>query len=374
MLISDLLGSNTDIQSIASGGRTVHAPETSDTVALFQQALLSLGEYDLPIFGVDSSFGSEFSNAVVAFKTSRGLMPNDAVIGKGTSTRLDLEVAYLEGAVTPSITDKPRILALDPYRAGFLEHALGDSDLGQKVIDLFEFGNKVCMRLSLLVEPGIASWFGEAIVEPKVFTDFRSKMAPITSGDFFDDSKGSTKYVNFLLSRHPGKDPAKIAELGSKVRPDILRHRTSGSEWYEIKPMSIAGATAAWKKYREIPANYANIGLPYIPGTSYNPTKEIFLKSLITPEGENLDIILSLRRVAPALIFWTLCIKGDYIEYFNRVRLVAGMLAIMVALAQAAAAAAATAAEAAAATAVVSALVEIAAGLGLALPALNNAP
>jgi hypothetical protein len=150
--------------------------------------------------------------------------------------------------------------------------------------------------------------------------------------------------------------------LAGKRRPDILTHR-SPREWYEIKPASIPGAIGAWIKFNSIIADYAVRGLPYLPGTAYVPTAEIFLAGFVTPAGESLEVVLEPRRRAPGLIFWTLCIKGDYVAYFNRVRLAAGILAILVALAM-------VLLPAAEAAAVAAAVAEIATGLGVILAPL----
>ena len=64
------------------------------------------------------------------------------------------------------------------------------------------------------------------------------------------------------------------------------------------------------------------------------PTPEIVLGRFLTPQGEKLDLILSVRAKAPGLLFWELCVKGDYVLYFNRVRLAAGIAALLVALAE----------------------------------------
>jgi peptidoglycan hydrolase-like protein with peptidoglycan-binding domain len=372
MLISQLLGASADIQGIAAGARRMLAPEESDSVALIQEALVAVG-FSLPNAGVDGSFGAETGTAVSAFKSSRGLSPTDPVVGVGTSNRLDLEVAYLEGSTADTVLRDTRALALDPYQAGFLEVSLGDTNLGQRVIDFFEFGDRICFRLSFALSGSAAQWMSEEIVEPLVFTDYRSKQAPVTSADFFDNSKSSTPYVNFLLAQHPTIDPDRLRDLGGKTRPDILRHRTPGSEWYEIKPASIAGAIGAFKKFLQIPKNYLEVGLPYLPGTRYTPTEDIPIAKFITPEGEKLDVIVHLFRRAPGLIFWELCIKGDYVQYFNRVRLVAGILAIIALLAELAVAAAASAEAAATAAAVLAALRQLALEFGLVLPILQQA-
>ena len=74
-------------------------------------------------------------------------------------------------------------------------------------------------------------------------------------------------------------------------------------------------------------------GLPYQAGRNYEPT-DVVLGRFLTPEGEKLDLILALRRQAPGLIFYTLCVKGDYVAYFNRVRLAAGIAALLVAMSE----------------------------------------
>lgn len=372
MLRSDLLGSSADLQSVSAGARRILAPEASDSVALIQQSLLAVG-YSLPDHGVDGTFGSETGGVVSAYKASRGLSPTDPVVGVGTVGSLDLEVGYLEGSPTQQALGKPGVLALDPFFAGVLEVQHADPGIGQRVIDLMELGDKFCFRLSFALSSAAAQWMSEEIVEPLLFDDYRVRQAPVTTADFFDRSKSSRDYVDFLLVQHPEIDPARIGALGQKKRPDILRHRPAGSEWYELKPASLAGAIGAWIKLLEIPKNYLEVGLPYLPGTRYTPTEFIPIVSVVSGAGENLDLIAHLTRRAPGLIFWELCVKGDYVSYFNRVRVAAGILAIIALLAEAAVAAAGSAAAAEAAAAVLAAVRQIALGLGLTLPVLQVA-
>jgi hypothetical protein len=161
--------------------------------------------------------------------------------------------------------------------------------------------------------------------------------------------------------------PDQIQALGGRRRPDILSNRPARSEWYEIKPASIAGAVAAWKKLNSIPGDYQRLGLPYVPGTLYEPTPEIELINLIGDQGEALDVILHVWRRAPGLIFYELCVKGDYVAYFNRVRLVAGILAILVAIPELIPAAEEG-------VAIGAAIRSLAQGLGAVLPVLVRAP
>ncbi|WP_026928046.1 peptidoglycan-binding domain-containing protein [Granulicoccus phenolivorans] len=374
MLDSPLLGSNAELQAVAAGQRRIMAPETSDAVELLQTALVAIG-YELPTTDIDGilSIGGETADAIVTYKTDRGLVPNDPVVGVGTASALDAEIGFLQDdRLASPVPTKAGILALDPYKAGIAELVLGDVSIGQKVLDLFELRDRICFRLSMDLGPLIAGWFGETIVEPLVFADFRTLMAPSGPTDFFDDSKSSTPYATFLQQEHPALTPAQVTRLQGNRRPDILRHAGAQSEWYEIKPASVSGASAATRKLISILDDYAATGLPYVPGRRYTPSREIPLTPMVGPAGEHIQPVLELRRPVRGLIFWTLCLKGDYVEYFNRVRLTAGLLAILIALAEVAAAAAVTAAEVEAVAAIIAGLRALATAAGVALPALAH--
>ena len=80
--------------------------------------------------------------------------------------------------------------------AAILEHRFGDLSLGQRVIDASNFGDKICLRASLILGPAVAAALGK-FVEPLVFEDFKEKRAPSTSAtDFFDVSPGSRDYTD----------------------------------------------------------------------------------------------------------------------------------------------------------------------------------
>jgi hypothetical protein len=361
MLSSSIFAGSADIEGVAAGTRRILAPEVSDSVALIQQALVAIG-MELPESGVDGGFGNETGGAVSGFKADRGLSPSDPVVGPGTTLRLDLEVAYLDGNPSDPLALDAKALSLDPIFAGVLENRLAEPSVGQKVIDFFEFGDRLCFRASFLFDNFIAIHLGR-FIEPFIFNDFCANRGPCTADDFFDRTPGSTDYVDFLLAHNPTVDPVRIGDLGQRRRPDMVTHRPP-EEWWEIKPMSVGGAVAAWVKLNEIIPNYAARGLPYQPGRSYRPTSDIILGRFITPQGEKLDLILNVRHKVPGLLFWLLCVKGDYVAYFNRVRLAAGIAALLVALAELLI----PAAEAAGALA---AIQEIIQGLGIAaLPTL----
>lgn len=332
-LVSQLFSGIADLELIAAGGRRMLAPEVSDSVALVQQALLAIG-FPLQGAGVDGSFGQETGNVVAAFKTDRALFPNDPVVGIKTINRLDREVAWIEGAALLGVIDPrtldTKTLLLDPFQAGIIENTLGDPSIGQKVLDVWDLGDRVCFRASFLFDRFIAQALGR-FIEPFVFENFCERTGPCTADDFLDEA-GSLNYTAFLKPRNPQVSSARIDELASMRRPDIISHRTP-REWYEIKPASVWSSAEAWVKLNSIIPAYASRGLPYKPGTNYAPT-DVVLGRFLTPEGEKLDLILNLRRQAPGLIFYILCVKGDYVAYFNRVRIAAGVAALLVALSE----------------------------------------
>lgn len=335
MLVSSLFTGNIDLEGVAAGTRTIQAPEQSDTVALVQQALVML-DFAFPDSGVDGQFGSETSTAVSAFKTDRAILPSDPVVGKGTTAGLDLELAFLDGRDDPAFGTNTRLLAREPFTAGVLDAVHPDLNITSSVLNFLEFGDQFCFSMSMAVldAPLLASFVGR-LVEPHITADFCAQAGPCSPvDDFFDLANSPAPYTLFLRTHNPAVPPATIDAVGVGQRPDILSHRPgSPAEWYEIKPLSPAGVTAGLAKGNNLKSTYAGNGFPYRPGTRYRPSATIPLGSFIGPEGERLQVVIEARRLLPGLLFYRLCVRGDYVLYFNRVRLAAGILAILVALA-----------------------------------------
>ncbi|MGP4114926.1 peptidoglycan-binding domain-containing protein [Streptomyces sp. 4N509B] len=371
MLTSDLLRDSADLAEVAAGNRRVHAPENSESVGLVQQALVATG-FPLPEFGVDRAFGTETGTAVSAFKTDRGLQPSDPVVGTGTITRLDAELAYLEGLDPPAARTDVKRLTGEPFTAGVVEVLHPDLDITSRVLDFFELGDRICFSMSMAVldAPQLASFVGR-FVEPHITKDFCTRSGPCGADDFFDIINSPAPYTAFLRAHNPGISPSVVDAVGAGVRPDILSHRPERqAEWYEIKPLSPGGVSEGIGKGVRLRSGYEGNGFPYRPGKLYTPSGLITLGEFVTPEGERIEVSIEPRRLLPGLIFYRFCVSGDFVSYFNRVRLAAGILAILAALAPELLAAAATAEEVAAFVQLVR---SIAAGLGLALPALSRA-
>ena len=91
-LIAPRFGSDPILTSRKNGTHRMLTPEAGPAVRMVQEALIDLG-FAVPPPGADGTFGSGTGAAVVAFKTARGIFPNDPVVGVQTMTALDNECA-----------------------------------------------------------------------------------------------------------------------------------------------------------------------------------------------------------------------------------------------------------------------------------------
>ncbi|GAA3383901.1 peptidoglycan-binding domain-containing protein [Cryptosporangium minutisporangium] len=373
MLTSTLFAGVADLAAVAAGQRTIRAGESSASVALIQQALVTLG-FALPSGGADGIFGGETGTVVSAFKVDRGLSPADPVVGKGTMARLDRELSFLDGVVDPTYATDRKLLRSEPFTAGVLDAVLPDLDIGQALLDTLELGDKLCfsMSMAILDAPQVASFVGR-FVEPKIEQDYCKQTGPCTADDFFDTVNSPTPYTDFLRAHNPTISPAVVTAVGSRSRPDIISHRPGATPmWYEIKPLSPGGVRDGLAKGIALKQIYKDNGFPYKPGTTYRPSSEIELGHFLTPQGEDIEVFLEVRRLLPGLLFYRLCLRGDYVQFLNRVRVVAGLLAILAALAPELLAAGAAAEEV---TAFLALLRAAATALGLgSLPSLVPVP
>jgi hypothetical protein len=368
MLRSSLIGGSPDLVSVAAGQRRIQAPEASDSVARIQQALICLG-FELPEAGPDGVFGGETGNVVSAFKADRQLFPTDPVVGPGTTARLDLELAYLEGVLVDEALAEPRILASEPFFGGTIDAIRPDLQIPDKILRFFELSNEFCFPLSPLFGTQVASNFGR-IVEPKFKKDYQSLQGISGDDDFFDLRNDARPYTNFLRSHNPLVPEPTIAQIGGSVRPDILRHRNDQPEWYEIKPLTPSGVAEFLVKGKVLRENYQQ-GFPYAPGRIYTPSREISFGSFFTGSGTRVEVFIEARRPAPAMILYRICIRGDYVRYFNEMRLIAGMLAILAVLASELVAAGAAVEEV---EAMLGMLRALAASFGVTIPTLGQSP
>jgi hypothetical protein len=91
-LVSTRFESDPTLEDCLAGNHRMLALESGPAVRKVQEALIDLG-FPLPLHGADSEFGSETGVAVVAYKRTQGLHPDDPVVGPGTMAALDRDCA-----------------------------------------------------------------------------------------------------------------------------------------------------------------------------------------------------------------------------------------------------------------------------------------
>ncbi len=321
---------------MAGGARMPAGDCGVDVARTVQQALLALG-MQLPQLDFDDPLDDDTQRTIAQYRVSRDL-PGGQIIDGYLIRRLDLELSFLEGACSAELADilpnDRHLMRLDPYLAAVTARRLDlphfDTGMLEKLRRDMELSNRLCLRLSLDLGSKIAQWFAEDIAEPKIFSDFVKVDGP-ANGVFLDISKSFAPYRSFIVTHNQSNFALeKLLEIAGRSRPDILSHRPPDFSWYEIKPMSASGIKDSLDKMVKLLAIY--LPLPYRPGRRYNPTRRIEIDTFFAKTGERITVFLEVERTAPGLIFWALCLEGDVIEYFNRFKIVAGLLQILLAL------------------------------------------
>lgn len=102
-----------------AGRHRVQAGEEGLHVMRVQQALLDLGR-DVGPSGADGIFGPDTGVAVTTYKTVKGLIPNDPVVGPGTARALDDDLFFDPPYLDPTFAEfSPFVVAhrIEPFAA-----------------------------------------------------------------------------------------------------------------------------------------------------------------------------------------------------------------------------------------------------------------
>lgn len=333
MLNSTLLANSAVLQSIANGGDSPGGLCLVDALRAIQVGLLSVG-IGIPDIDEAGQSMAGTQRAIGEFRNTRSIPAADALLDAAFVNRLDFELSFLQGMVTPALNAAtlldPHLLRLDPLMASLIGLNLQagglDRDIISRVRRTLDLGERMCFRLSFDLIPQVVSIFNDQIAEPLIFADFCKINGPCVNV-FFDTSKALNPYRDFLVAHNPTLTPL-AQSIGKLTRPDILSHRPPDFDWYEVKPESLYGIRNGVDKLVALLGLY--LPFPYRPGRRYKPTKDIKLGALFSPEGHQLTILLEVERTMPGLIMWALCIEGDYVEYFHRYQIVTGLLQILV--------------------------------------------
>jgi hypothetical protein len=92
--LSPRLAGDPVLEACLAGTHRMMQGESGAAVRKVQQALIDLG-YGIPD-GPTGMFGPQTADAVVRFKTHKRLVPNDPVVGPGTSRALDADLVALD--------------------------------------------------------------------------------------------------------------------------------------------------------------------------------------------------------------------------------------------------------------------------------------
>lgn len=150
------------------------------------------------------------------------------------------------------------------------------------------------------------------LAEDIIFADFVTHY-PSYARDVFQDSHNPSGYLFFLASKNPGFTQAQqtayfeiLKETKLLRVPDFLVHTPSERAFYEVKPESVSGKAKGIEKVGVLTALYPTFNLPYVAGTVYTPRDHV-----VASFGTALKVTLRVRRAAPGLIFYKLCLDSN---------------------------------------------------------------
>ncbi len=160
--------------------------------------------------------------------------------------------------------------------------------------------------------PGIsaseASVFGE-IAENMICADFMMQNAAAARA-IFQDHHNPAAYLYFLAKNNPQFTEQmqrdfyrRLYSAGLMRVPDLLIH-SAEKAFYEIKPESASGMRKGIEKVGTLSGVYRYYRLPYIAGTMFRPRNHT-----VALAGTALRATLNVRRSAPGLIMYTLCLE-----------------------------------------------------------------
>jgi hypothetical protein len=194
---------------------------------------------------------------------------------------------------------------------------------------------RLCFPPSAVTDPQFASGFG-TLAERLIENDYCDTLscAPATT---YVDNFNPTAYLNFMRAHNPSLTSAlgiaalAVASTTGISRPDIMCDDGSRKDYYEIKPLSPSGATEGLAKLASIALFMSTLGLPYVPGVTYTPSKDIpILSGMVV--GEPISVALNVQRFVPGLVTYSLCLEGNLSAILAKMTMLALMAWIAVQL------------------------------------------
>ncbi len=185
-------------------------------------------------------------------------------------------------------------------------------------------GERLCFPPGPIMGAQWGSGFG-TIAERFIEQDYCATLGCSPATEYVDNFN-PTAYLNFMRAHNPslrsgaGRAALTAASLTGIARPDLMTDNGVRREYYEIKPFSPDGVSAGMEKLVEIVAFMAALSLPYVPGTTYSPSKDIPIMSGMVL-GEPLGVALNVQRHLPGLVTYSLCLQGNLSAILAKVAL-----------------------------------------------------
>jgi hypothetical protein len=195
-------------------------------------------------------------------------------------------------------------------------------------------GERLCFPPGPIMGAQWGSGFG-TLAERFIEQDYCVTLGCLPGVTEYIDNNNPTAYLMFMRAHNPslGSGAPAVALAAASVtgiaRPDIMTDNGARRDYYEIKPFSPDGVAAGMAKLVEIVAFMSLLSLPYVPGTTYSPSKDIpMLSGMVL--GEPLAVSLNVQRHLPGLVTYSLCLQGNLSAILAKVAL-AALLAWIVA-------------------------------------------
>jgi hypothetical protein len=162
-----------------------------------------------------------------------------------------------------------------------------------------------------------ASLFG-AIAETFISADVIKSLAVAPGNFYFDNPLAGPidpAYVSFIIGKNPGLSLLQKAAIAASmvVRPDVLMHQASNTDFEEVKPNSTAGRAAGRVKVGGLNSFYSSFALPYVAGATYTPRAPFTVFTGVVA-GIPITITFEISRDRNGLLVYDICVETDWLK------------------------------------------------------------
>ncbi len=173
-------------------------------------------------------------------------------------------------------------------------------------------GQHMCFPVSKFQTSQFASGFG-TFAERLIENDYCETLG-CTPATVYQDNNNATAYRAFLVGHNPSLAvPPKAAILAGKfpTYPAPTLCATMGANRLLRNKGDVdLGRGRGQSEDSQHCGFKSDLGLPYVPGTTYTPSKDIPIMSG-TMLGCNLGVSLNVQRYVPGVLSYSICLTGE---------------------------------------------------------------